>query len=205
MESKPVGFTIGPGRTLTLPIDSVAVSSAVRGIYQLSFWVHCFDPRTRSWEPSDGAPMAGAVELLPDASDLLPDPFGFGSLWITSVTSPRRLVEGQSDEVKLTIANGTAQPLVAEAWFFLSKPGDIDPWLDHVPSVSGAVHAVLPAAGLTTVSLSLRRLPAPGSYELSAWLHKQQASADVPADGVWLTAKVTVVAAQLHLTAARGR
>jgi hypothetical protein len=205
MESKPVGFSIGPGRTLTLPIDSVAVSSAARGIYELSFWVHCFDLRTRSWEPSDGAPMAGAVELLPDATDLFPDPLGSRSLWITSVNSPRRLVEGQSDVAQLTIANGTAQPLAAEAWFFLSKPGDTDPWLDHLPSVSGAVREVLPAAGLTTVSLSLRRPPAPGSYELSAWLHQEEASADVPADGVWLTTKVTVVAAGVHLTTARGQ
>jgi hypothetical protein len=42
------------------------------------------------------------------------------------------------------------------------------------------------------VSVAIPRLPPPGRYELSVWLHKQEASTNLPVDGAWLGSTVTV-------------
>ena len=192
MEAEPVSFSIRAGGTLSLPTDLVKPASARPGVYRLSFWVHCMNVRTGAWAHSDGASIAANIEVVPSATDLRHRPRDSRFVWIEAAKAPPQFIRGRKDHVQVTIANGSAQPLAVQAWCYLSKAGATEPWRDPSSMKSGTVKANLTAAGLTTVSVVIPRLPPPGRYELSVWLHQQEASNSLPVDGAWLGSTVVV-------------
>jgi hypothetical protein len=192
IESRPVPFTIGPSGVLTVQVNKVIESRADPGFYQISFWVHCLDPSTGFWAHSDGATMAGAVELLTTATGLRDAPSSSRLLWVDAVQVPQKLVRGQPAEILATIANGLVEPITAEIRSFLSRPGVAAPWAYPGASRSSTDEQVVAGGRLSTVSLSIGRLPVPGRYVLSVWLSEKRAFSSFPVDGVWLTKYLTV-------------
>jgi hypothetical protein len=192
MRSAPVSVKLAPFASRALGVNVLAISSPELGIFGLSAWVHCRSSSAGSWVPSDGATMGGAIEVLDASRSLARSPASSSFFWTYAASMAGSSARGLPAEVRVEVANAWVEPVMVEVFCYLASPGVNHPWADPATSRCQPAHVNLAAVGLTTVDLTIPKLPKSGHYELSVWVHQQRAASSVPVDGVRLRPDVTV-------------
>jgi hypothetical protein len=192
MESTPVSVKLGPLASRTVGVNVVAIFSSKPGLFRLSGWAHCRNPLTQTWSPSDGVTMNGAIEVLDASPTLKQSPANSRFLFVYGAATEGTFAEGRPAEIRVKLANASVQPRTVEVFCYLAPPAVSRPWTSLPSSRCQSAEVNLPAAALTVLKMNIPNLPRPGRYELSIWLHEQQAGLSVPVDGVRLRTSVTV-------------
>jgi hypothetical protein len=192
MRSTPVSVTLAPFASRAIGVNVLAISSPKLGIFALSAWVHCRSSSAGNWVPSDGATMGGAIEVLDASRSLARNPANSSFFWTYAASMEGSSAAGLPGEVRVDVANAWVEPVVVEVLCYLAPPGVSHPWADQAASRCQPTQVNLAAMGITTVDLTIPKLPKSGHYQLSVWVHQQQAASSVPVDGVRLRPDVTV-------------
>lgn len=195
-QSLPVAVSPAPLASMSLAVNQLAASSPRPGTFKLSTWVHCRDRLTGAWLPSDGATVGGAVRVLTSSSSLDHRASNSTYFWIDAA-SARRLFEGRPGRIRVTIANSWVEPVMVQVACSLTRPDTVlsdgrvaDPAVRA--SQCKPVDVNLAAVGLTTVDVTIPRLPPPGRYGLWIAARLEQATATIIVDSSRVNPEVAV-------------
>lgn len=185
--SAPVAVTAAPLQSQPVGLSRLAMSVPKPGIFSLSAWVHCRNPSSGAWAPSDGATIGGAVEVLPATKLLARSPGGSRLFWIETA-SATRMIEGRTSGIHVVIANAWVEPVVMNVTASLAPAGAVQGGADSsgIDAIrrSEPIDINLSAVDLNSVDLTIPRLPAPGSYVLTIRARLVQATTSVVVDTV---------------------
>lgn len=150
---------------------------------------------TLSW-PQPSVDVPAEVALLRLARGAPAD----GPVAITGIRTALLWTGPSTPEIAVDVANRSDHRVEALVWWLLAVPGDRQPWR-HPVSRSVPVALSLSAGAHRAVQTpSPARLPAAGSYALSAWVHARSGGGGfIPADGVALAATVVVNPGSMQL------
>ena len=195
-QSLPVAVSPPPLASMTLGVNQLAASSPRPGTFKLSAWIHCRDQSTGAWLPSDGATVGGAVQVLTISSSLDHRASNSTFFWVDAA-SAGRLLEGKPGRIRVTIANSWVEPVMVQVVCSLAAPDLVlSDGRGAGPGVrasqSKPVDVNLAAVGLTTVDVTIPRLPAPGRYGLWIAARLEQATASVAVDSSRVNPEVAV-------------
>jgi hypothetical protein len=94
--------------------------------------------------------------------------------------------------VEVQLRNNSDGKQVIRLWWFLSRPGTLEPWVEFGFQSKVLVSIIDPQVQ-TDIELSDDFLARPGSYDLSVWAHTVDSQGqEVPSDGVWLNRRVEI-------------
>jgi hypothetical protein len=195
--SVPIAVTATPLRSEAVGLDRLGAASPKPGIFSLSVWVHCRNPSSGAWVPSDGATMGGAVEVLA-ASPLLARSSDDSRLFWIDAASAARLIVGRPGRIRVTIANAWVEPVMVDVSASLAPAGSGQAGAGNsgagATARSEPTYVNLSAVGLSSVDLTVPRLPGPGSYRLTIEAQLIQATTSVTVDTVHVEPEVVVSA-----------
>jgi hypothetical protein len=97
----------------------------------------------------------------------------------------------------MTIKNNSAAGRYADAWWFLAKPGDPQPWqnYDYQSQIQEDVY-LAPGESMELV-WNEELAVVEGEYELSGWLHSGQLEQQEPTDGAILKERISLEGGEL--------
>lgn len=191
--SVPVAVTAAPLQSQAVGLNRLVASVPKPGIFSLSVWVHCRNSTPGAWAPSDGATLGGAVEVLP-ASTLLTHSSGDSRLFWIDAASATGMIEGRTGGINVTIANAWVEPVMMNVSASLAPAGVAPAGANRsgadATRLSDPTDVNLSAVGLSSVNLSIPRLPGPGTYVLTIQARLVQATTSVVVDTVRIEPEV---------------
>lgn len=192
VQALPIAADLSPGEKRSVLV--VPPSQRVKpGYYDLSLWAHTRSGKSSSWVHSDGRALLGQIEVVSPEHGITHVGGTSPSLWLHSAQPSGTWSPNHPAAVSVQIANATSSGSIVQVWWYLSKTDDKKPWNDRSAVQSSIVTVDASPAGLTTVDVSMPRLPQPGSYHLSAWLHQLVGTDSVSRDGVLVKEPVLLV------------
>jgi hypothetical protein len=94
--------------------------------------------------------------------------------------------------VKVRLHNNSDAKQLIQLWWFLSRPGTLEPWVEF-DFQSKVFIGIIDPQVQTDIELSDDFLARPGSYDLSVWVHTVDSQGQgVPSDGVWLNRRLEI-------------
>ena len=115
-----------------------------------------------------------------------------GDVSIASLAVDESVIHRRSPlSLRLSLDSISSAAEEVRAWWFLSSPGVNEPWLDN-DFASHEVEASVDPGATQELEISDVVDVAPGTYELSVWLHVVSGDRDEPSDGVWFARRVEV-------------
>ena len=176
--------------TVAVPVPSDAVVKP--GVYRLSLWVQAVDPTTGQLVHSDGRAMLGNVEVLSASPEITHVGGSSADLWLHNVTAAGPWIVGKPAQVRVQVANGSANTKAIQVWWFLAASDTAEPWTDPQAAQSTTVTATIAPGGTVELDVPMPRAPSAGRYTLSVWLHESTPSGSVHEDGVRLRKLIVV-------------
>jgi hypothetical protein len=92
----------------------------------------------------------------------------------------------------VTLRNHSDSEQTAFLWWFLARPGSLEPWVEF--AAQSPIYTTTVGAGrASTIDLSDKATAPPGTYELSVWVHTLDAEGEEsPSDGAWFNRPIEV-------------
>jgi hypothetical protein len=138
--------------------------------------------------------MGGTIEVLPASSTLEHRSTGSTLVWIDAA-SIRKPVADSTGRIRVSVANAWVEPVMVQLVCSLSAAGLAPPVArgSHSAGTSTARADVnLAGARLTTVDLTIPRLPSAGRYVLTIVARLEQATSSVAVDSIRVVPQVVV-------------
>lgn len=186
---KAIGIDAGQTKTVRVPINLGLVDP---GPYELSFWAHTYDTKSRKWVHSDGRSLLSAIRVAAPSDGLTHIGGTSSDLWIQKVTLPSVWKAGSPATVQVQVANAAQELGSVEVWWFLSPTASRKPWNDRGAVKSQTTSGTADPGDLTDLVIPIQRTPRAGTYRLTVWLHQRTGTTTTPRDGVLVDAPVRV-------------
>jgi len=144
--------------------------------------------------PGDDLFLADAIKLLENdsVSGIIRADAAPGPVEIEKLTVDTESFQQGKGSVTVTLRNRSADAQDVVLWWFLGRPGSLEPWVEF--DVQSNVHTAGIAPGRTSViDLSDGTSAPPGTYELSVWVHTLDGQGEeLHSDGAWFNRLVEV-------------
>jgi len=99
--------------------------------------------------------------------------------------------------LEMQVKNNTDHGQVIDAWWFLAKPGEAQPWLRFKYQSTRRENLFLEPKSVVELVWEEELAVAAGEYQLSAWVHAGPLGQEKPADGRFLERKLKLTPATL--------
>ena len=143
---------------------------------------------------SDDAFLTDAVKVLENnsVSGIIRADAAPGPVEIEKLTVDIGSFQTGNGSVTVSLRNQGAGEQDVVLWWFLGRPGSLEPWVEF--DIQSQVYASAIGPGRTSIiDLSDEALAPPGTYELSVWVHTQDGQGEeLPSDGAWFNRLVEI-------------
>jgi len=131
------------------------------------------------------------LENKDEAGIVRPGPAS-GPVEVTGLVVDSAAFQQGKGSVKVELRNRSNDKQAVRLWWFLSRPGSLEPWVEF-DQQSRVFAADLDPQVQTTLDLSDGSSVPPGTYDLSVWVHTLDGDGQQkPSDGAWLSRRLEI-------------
>ncbi|MDP2949300.1 MAG: hypothetical protein Q8P22_07160 [Chloroflexota bacterium] len=115
-----------------------------------------------------------------------------GPVEVTSLVVDSAAFQQGKGSVKVELRNRSNDKQAVRLWWFLSRPGSLEPWVEF-DQQSKVFTADIDPQAQTTLDLSDGSSAPPGTYDISVWVHTLDGQGrQSPSDGAWLSRRLEI-------------